>query len=89
MAKKPKRKLSVLKRQRQNEKRRLRNRAWKTRIKNLFKKLVKEKDKEKVGVLLREFYSVVDKAVQKGIIHENTGARKKAKASRVVASLLS
>jgi len=33
----------------------------------------------------RELVSKVDKAVQKGALHRNTGARKKAKAARIAA----
>ncbi len=79
-----KKSLSVLKRIRQNEKRRLRNKAYKTRIKNLFKKIEKEKDLEKGKNTLNLFYKYVDKAVKKGIIHKNKGARLKSKAVKLL-----
>ncbi len=79
-----KKKLSVLKRVRQNEKRRLRNRWHKIRIKNTFKKLLKEKNEEKRKELLNLLYKYVDKAVKEGVIHENKGARIKSKAAKVL-----
>ncbi|MEO0231589.1 MAG: 30S ribosomal protein S20 [candidate division WOR-3 bacterium] len=79
-----KKKLSVLKRVRQNEKRRLRNRWHKIRIKNTFKKLLKEKNEEKRKEFLNLLYKYVDKAVKEGVIHENKGARIKSKAAKVL-----
>ncbi len=80
-----KKKLSVLKRVRQNEKRRLRNRWYKARIKNVFKKFLKEKNEEKKKEFLCLVYKYVDKAVKEGVIHENKGARIKSKAAKVFA----
>lgn len=80
----PKKSLSVLKRMRQNEKRRLRNKAYKTRIKNLVKKIAREKDTEKNKTTLNLLYKYVDKAVKRGIIHENKGARIKSKAVKLL-----
>ncbi len=80
----PKKSLSVLKRIRQNEKRRLRNKAYKTRIKNLIKKIAREKEPEKNKTTLNLLYKYVDKAVKKGIIHENKGARIKSKAVKLL-----
>lgn len=72
-----------MKRVRQAEKRRLRNKAMKTRIKNTIKKLLKAEGEERIR-LLREAYSLLDKAARKGIIHENTAARKKQKLAKIV-----
>ncbi len=74
---------SAMKRVRQAEKRRLRNKAMKTRIKNTIKKLLKAEGEERIR-LLREAYSLLDKAARKGIIHENTAARKKQKLAKIV-----
>ncbi len=74
---------SAMKRVRQAEKRRLRNKAMKTRIKNTIKKLLKAEGEERLQ-LLREAYSLLDKAARKGIIHENTAARKKQKLAKLV-----
>lgn len=74
---------SAMKRVRQAEKRRLRNKAMKTRIKNTIKKLLKAEGEERIR-LLREAYSLLDKAARKGIIHENTAARKKQKLAKII-----
>ncbi len=74
-----KKSLSVLKRERQNEKRRIRNRIYKLKIKNLIKKIRKSKDVKEKEDIYRELQSVVDKAVKRGVIHENKGARIKSK----------
>jgi len=74
-----KKSLSVLKRERQNEKRRLRNRIYRLKIKNLVKKIRKSKDEKEKKELFNELQSVIDKAVKRGVIHENKGARIKSK----------
>lgn len=79
-----KKKLSVLKRVRQSEKRKLRNRWHKIRIKDVFKKLLKEKNEEKKRELLNLLYKYVDKAVKEGVIHENKGARIKSRAAKIL-----
>lgn len=71
--------LSVLKRERQNEKRRLRNRWYKIRIKRFFKMLAREKDENRKKEIARELQSIIDKGVKRGVLHRNTGARKKSK----------
>lgn len=71
---------SAIKRARQNKKRNLRNRMWKSRIKTVRKKLekaIEENNKELIEQLIREYKSIVDKAAQRGVIHRNTAARKK------------
>ena len=42
-------------------------------------------DSETAGAEQRTLISRIDKAVQKGALHANTGARKKARAARIVA----
>jgi small subunit ribosomal protein S20 len=42
-------------------------------------------DAGNVVVAQRDLVSKIDKAVQKGALHKNTGARKKAKAARIAA----
>ncbi len=80
----------MLKRIRQNEKRRLRNRHWKSMIKTFSKKViefVKQGDGERAAEALRQAVKVIYKAKSKGIIHRNTAARKVSKLSKLVASL--
>ncbi len=69
---------------RKDLKRRAQNKALKTRIKNLTKKLLEEKDPEKKKTILRLLYSYYDKAVKRNIIKKNTAARKKSKITKLV-----
>ncbi|GBE01520.1 30S ribosomal protein S20 [bacterium BMS3Bbin06] len=74
-----KKNLSALKRVRQADKRALRNRAWKSRIKTIVKKVdtaVGAKDAETAQDALKEAIKVISKASSKGIIHRNTASRK-------------
>jgi small subunit ribosomal protein S20 len=67
---------------RQDEKVRMRNRMWKSRIKTARKKLEKaleEKQNDNLDSLYREYVSIVDSAVSKGVIHQNTASRKKSR----------
>ncbi len=77
---------SAEKRVRQSEKRRLRNRALKTRIKNTIKKLMAAESREEKEKLLQEAYSLIDKAVKKHVLHKNTAARKKSRLAKLLAA---
>ncbi len=68
---------SVAKRTRQSEKRRVRNRADRSRIKTLTRKLRSSEDQEESQVLLKQVVSAYDKAARRGIVHPRTAARKK------------
>lgn len=65
---------------RQSEKRELRNRDIKTRLKTLFKKAKASGDAATAPAVESQF----DKAAQKGIIHPNKAARKKARLARAI-----
>ncbi len=70
---------SAIKRIRQNEKRRLRNRYYKTRIKNISKAViqaVEAGDKEKALEAMKVANRELHKYVSKGILKKNTAARK-------------
>ena len=70
---------SALKRARQNEKKRLRNKSTKTRVKNVEKSVrlaVNEKSKEAALNELNTAKSIIDKAAKKGVIHKKTASRK-------------
>ena len=70
---------SAVKRARQNEIRRLRNRAVKTRIKNILKDVNVASggdDQEAVGTQFKTAQSLIDKAAKKGVLHPRTAARK-------------
>ncbi len=87
MAKKSK---SVLKRIRQNEKRRLRNRHYKTMIKTFTKRVIEavgSGDKERAVEALRRAVSIIYKAKSKGVLHRNTAARKVSRLSKLVSSM--
>ena len=78
---------SAIKRARQNEIRRLRNKATRTRIKKLTKSLRQaagQTGSTDTAVLLNEAKSVIDKAAKKGVVHKNTAARKVSSLTRIV-----
>jgi small subunit ribosomal protein S20 len=81
---------SAVKRQKQSESRRLRNKMMKSRIKTSAKKIheaIAGKNKEEAIKNVNEFNSLVDSAVTKGIYHKNNAARKKSRIDRMVKSL--
>ena len=78
---------SAKKRIRQNEVRRLRNKAALSEIKTLMKKVHDVKKKDEAEIILREAISKIDKNVSKGRLHKNTAARKKSKLVKFVNSL--
>ena len=73
---------SAIKRQRQNEKRRIVNRNNRGRVRTGIKKLraaLGAGDAEQVQTLLPATVSLIDKAVQKGVLHRNAAARYKSR----------
>jgi len=86
---KKKKSLSVLKRVRQSKKRRLRNQAWKSKIKTYTKKVetaISEKNKDNAYSMLRETIRIISKAASKGVIHKNTASRKVSRLTKKVNS---
>ncbi|MCS7182761.1 MAG: 30S ribosomal protein S20 [Thermoanaerobaculum sp.] len=82
---------SGLKRKRQNEVRRLRNRAVRTRVRNAVKALrqaIGLGEPKAVSALLPKTVSVIDVGVRKGVFHKNTGARLKSRLLSQAAALL-
>ena len=80
--------LSAIKRVRQNEKRRVRNRADRTRLRTQIKKLrqaVDAKNTDEAQKLLPDTISLIDVMIKKGVLHENTGSRYKSRLSRRLA----
>lgn len=70
---------SAIKRAKQSEARRLRNRSRKTRMKNAIKSLeqaITSKNPEQITAKLREATSVIHKTASKGVIHRNHASRK-------------
>lgn len=71
-----------------SERERTENRLVTSTVKTHFRRLesaVKSGDAETIANEQRDLVSKIDKAVQKGALHKNTGARKKAKAARIAA----
>ncbi len=80
---------SALKRARQNELSRLRNKAVKTRVKSIVKDVrvsVEESSNGDVMAQLNAAQSLIDKASKKGVIHKKTAARKISRLSKLVNS---
>jgi len=75
-------KKSALKRLRQSEKHRLRNKAVKSEVRTYGKKVLAAVDannKEDATSQLRKVSSLYDKAVRKGAIKQNTASRSKSR----------
>jgi small subunit ribosomal protein S20 len=71
-----------------SERERTENRLLTSSVKTHFRRLesaVEAGDTENVATEQRDLVSKIDKAVQKGALHKNTGARKKSKAARIAA----
>jgi small subunit ribosomal protein S20 len=71
-----------------SERERTENRLFTSTVKTHFRRLesaAESGDAETVAAEQRALVSKIDKAVQKGALHKNTGARKKAKAARIAA----
>ena len=69
---------SALKRARQNELKRMRNKTTRTRVKNVVKDLRQTiaTSPQDAGSKLHQAQSVIDRAAQKGVLHKKTAARK-------------
>jgi small subunit ribosomal protein S20 len=81
---------SALKRARQNENRRQRNRTIKTRVKHMVKTVRQEvaaKSGDATLVTLNDAKALIDKAAKKGVIHKKTAARKISRLTRLVNAL--
>lgn len=81
---------SAEKRVRQNEKRRAINRSNRSRVRTQIKSLrsaLSASDKNLSQELLNPTLSIIDKAVNKGILHKNTAARYKSRLSASIGKL--
>ncbi len=81
---------SALKRAGQNEIRRIRNKAVKTRVKNITKEVraaVDETQKDKALAELNIAQSIIDTAAKKGVLHKKTAARKISRLSKLINSI--
>lgn len=75
------------------ERERLENRRYTSKIKTLFRRLQAaidgDGDAATAEATHRELVKTIDKAVKRGALHKNNGARKKSRAARIFASLSS
>ena len=81
---------SAKKRARQNEIRRVRNKAVRTRVKNVVKEVrqtIRENSRETATAQIDQAKSVIDKAAKKGVIHKKTAARKISRLSKQINSM--
>ncbi len=81
---------SAIKRAKQSETRRQRNRAVRTRVKSVVKKVrtaVEKKSVEEAQAALKEAIPVIDRATSKGVLHHRTAARKISRLSKKVHAL--
>ena len=81
---------SALKRARQSEVRRVRNKSYKTKVKNTVKEVrdaVADGSAEKASESLKNAVSIIQKTGSKGVIHKNKAARKISRLARQVNQL--
>ena len=85
----------------QNKRNRMINRRYSSTIKSLSKLFTSKvkasvsslEEEEKVKVksetvnIVNKVYSIIDKAVKKGVIHKNTAARKKSKIGKMLGNM--
>jgi small subunit ribosomal protein S20 len=72
---------SAIKRIRQNERRRLRNRAVRSKVRTVLK-VARTVEGPEQRTTIEEAIRTLDKAVSKGVLHRNTAARKKSALAR-------
>jgi small subunit ribosomal protein S20 len=71
-----------------SERERIENRQYTSAVKTYFRRLestMESGDTATADAEHRELVSTIDKAVKRGAMHRNTGARKKSRASRLLA----
>ncbi len=78
---------SAAKRVRQNERRRLRNRYHRSRIRTMMKALRSTTDQGQATTQLNAVKAYLDRLATKGVVHKNTAAHYKSKLEKHVRSL--
>lgn len=81
---------SALKQARSSEKKRQRNRVWRSKTRTEIKKthaLIASGDVEQAREAAREAIRTLDKAAVKGVIHPNNAARRKSRLMKQLAQL--
>ena len=87
----PKKNLSAIKRTRQAEKLRQRNKAVRTAIKTVARKVeaaVSDKNREEAQKAFIEAAGIISKAASKGLIHRNTASRKISRLARLANTVI-
>jgi small subunit ribosomal protein S20 len=77
---------SQIKRNQRSLRERAENRQYTSAIKTYFRRLqdaVEEGDEERTETEHRRLVQLIDKAVKRGALHRNNGARKKSRAARL------
>jgi small subunit ribosomal protein S20 len=77
---------SQIKRNARSQRERFENRQYTSQVKTYFRRLaaaVEAGDDAQVDAEHRQLVSLIDKAVKRGALHRNNGARKKARAERI------
>jgi small subunit ribosomal protein S20 len=81
---------SQIKRNKQNEKRRIRNRVYRGSARTSVKKArlaIENGEVEEAQQATREAISALDKAAEKGILHKNNAARRKSRLMKKLATM--
>jgi small subunit ribosomal protein S20 len=78
---------SAIKRVRQNEKKRQHNKARRSHMRSLVKKVFNSDDSEKAKEFKKEAESYLDRMTGKGHIHRNKAARKNSQMDRHIKNL--
>ena len=78
---------SAIKRDRQNVKRNAHNRARRSKMRTLIKKVMTSTNKDEALASYKEAVSYLDKMSVKGVIHTNNAARKTAQLTRHINAL--
>ena len=81
---------SAIKRNKQNEKKRIRNRIFRGRARTFVAKArvaIEEGDKSGMDTSVKVAISALDKAASKGVLHKNNAARRKSRLMKRMAAL--
>ncbi len=78
---------SAKKRLRQSEKRRVRNKSTRSRIRTRIRQLLATTSADEAEAQLPDLYALLDRAAARHVLHANTAARQKARMARHLESL--
>jgi small subunit ribosomal protein S20 len=81
---------SAIKRNKQNEKRRLRNRTYRGRARAFVREArvtIEAQNAEEARAATLKAISALDKAAEKGVIHKNNAARRKSRLMKQLAAM--